>query len=169
MMRGRLRRRVLGPVQCGPRERGKQMKRLMFGFAVVVALLVAVAPLASATPRSGTLEVDKECSGYTGGPGSYCTFYASNVDWAPAGTNVFYLQPATNSNDVILDPPGPGNNKAFGHCYLPDGLNGNCTFAGGTGKFTHFHATITVTWLGGPNDPDSLNFHWEGAYSFSPH
>ena len=48
--------------------------------------------------------VDKECSGYSGLPGSFCTFYASNVDWAPAGTNIFYLQPATNSNDVILDP-----------------------------------------------------------------
>jgi hypothetical protein len=138
------------------------MKRLILGFAVVVAVAVAVAPLASATPRSGTLEVDKECSGYTRGPGSFCTFYASNVDWAPIGTNIFYLQPATNSNDVILDPPGPGNNKAFGHCYLPNGFNGACVFTGGTGKFTHFHATITVTYTG------SLNWHWEGPYSFSP-
>ena len=142
------------------------MKRLMFGFAVVVALAVAVAPLASATPRSGTLKVDKNCRGYTGEPGSFCTFFASNVDWAPAGTNIFYLQPDTNSNDVILDPPGPGNNKAFGHCDLPDGLNGNCTFAGGTGKFTHFQATITVTYTGGL---DGLDWHWEGPYSFSPH
>jgi hypothetical protein len=142
------------------------MKRLMLGFAVVVASAVAVAPLASATPRSGILKVDKNCSGYTGGPGSFCTFFASNVDWAPAGTNIFYLQPATNSNDVILDPPGPGNNKAFGHCYLPDGLNGACMFNGGTGKFTHFHATITVTYTGGP---DGLDWHWEGTYSFSPH
>ena len=61
-----------------------------------------------------------------------------------------------------LTPPGPGNNQAFGHCYLPDSLNGNCTFTGGTGKFTHFHATLTVTYEGG------LNFHWEGPYSFSP-
>jgi hypothetical protein len=141
------------------------MKRLMLGFAVV-ASAVAVAPLASATPRSGTLNVDKNCSGYTGGPGSFCTFFASNVDWAPAGTNILYLQPATNSNDVILDPPGPGNNKAFGHCDLPDGLNGACRFSGGTGKFTHFQATITVTYTGGP---DGLDWHWEGTYSFSPH
>jgi hypothetical protein len=144
------------------RERGEQMKRLILGFAVVVAVAVAVAPLASATPPSGTLEVDKECSHYTGEPGSFCTFYSSNVAWAPVDTNIFYLQPATNSNDVILDPPGPGNNKAFGHCDLPDGLNGACVFTGGTGKFTHFHATITVTYLGG------LNWHWEGPYSFSP-
>jgi hypothetical protein len=145
-----------------PRKGGEQMKRLL-GFAVVVAVAVAVAPLASATPRSGTLMVDKECSGYTGLPGSFCTFTSSNVGWAPRGTNIFYLQPETNSNDVVLDPPGPGNNKAFGHCDLPDGLNGACVFTGGTGKFTHFHATLTVTYLGG------LNFHWEGTYSFSPH
>ena len=56
------------------------MKRLILGFALVVAVAIAV-PLASATPRSGTLKVDKECSGYTGGPGSYCTFYASNVEF----------------------------------------------------------------------------------------
>jgi plastocyanin len=35
------------------------MKRLILGFAVVVAVAVAVAGLASATPRSGTLKVDK--------------------------------------------------------------------------------------------------------------
>jgi hypothetical protein len=137
------------------------MKRLILGFAVVVAVAVAV-PLASATPRSGTLKVDKECSGFTGLPGSFCTFYASNVGWAPVDTNILYLQPDQNPTDVILDPPGPGNNKAFGSCDLPDGFNGVCTFTGGTGKFTHFHATITVTYLGG------LNFHWEGPYSFSP-
>ena len=141
------------------------MKRLIWGFAVVVALAVAVAPLASATPRSGTLKVDKNCRGYTGGPGSFCTFFASNVAWAPVGTNIFYLQPGQNPTDVILDPPGPGNNKAFGSCDLPDGFNGVCTFAGGTGKFTHFHATITVTYTGGP---DGLDFDWEGPYSFSP-
>ncbi len=138
------------------------MKKFILGFAVVFAM-ASVTPLASATPRSGTLEVDKECSHYPGLPGLYCTFQVSNVAWAPAGTNIFYLQPSTNSNDVILDPPGPGNNMAFGHCNLPDGLNGNCRFNGGTGKFTHFHATITVTYEGG------LNWHWEGAYSFSPH
>ena len=142
------------------------MKRLILRFAVAAAAAVTVvaaaAPLASATARSGTLQVNKECSHYDGNPGSYCTFYSSNVDWAPVGTNILYLQPESNSSDAILDPPGPGNNKAFGHCNLPDGLNGTCVFSGGTGKFTHFHATITVSYLGG------LNFHWEGPYSFSP-
>lgn len=43
------------------------MKRFM-RFAGAVAAAVAVAPLASATPRSGTLQVDKECSHYDGLP-----------------------------------------------------------------------------------------------------
>src|SRR6187401_1244449 len=103
------------------------MKRLILGFAVVVTVAVAVAASASATPRSGTLKVDKECSHYTGGPGSDCTFYSSNVGWAPVGTNILYLQPGQNPTDVILDPPGPGSNKAFGSCDLPDGFNGVCT------------------------------------------
>ena len=144
---------------------GRRVTRAILGFVVLVALGVAVAPLASATPRNGALVVDKNCDNYSGGPGSYCTFYSSNVERAPAGTNIFYLQPDTNSNDVILDPPGPGNNKAFGHCDLPDGLNGACRFSGGTGKFTHFQARITVTYIGGP---DGLDWHWEGTYSFSP-
>lgn len=146
---------------------GRRVTRVVLGFAVVVALGVAVAPLASATPRNGALVVDKNCDNYSGGPGSYCTFYSSSVAWAPAGTNIFYLQPDTNSSDVILDPPGPGNNKAFGHCDLPDGFNGTCVFSGGTGKFTHFHATLTSTWLG-PDVGDGYNWHWEGPYSFSP-
>lgn len=127
--------------------------------------LVAAGAFAAASPasdRSGFLSVDKECSGYTGEPGSFCTFTSSNLKGAPAGSKVFYLQPDQLASDVILDPSGPGNNKAFGRCNLPDGLNGECTFTGGTGEFTHFRATLAVT------SDDGLNWHWEGPYSFSP-
>jgi hypothetical protein len=143
----------------------------MTNIKAILALLLAataagvLAVASSASDRSGTLVVDKNCDHYA--DASYCTFYSSNVDWAPVGTNIFYLQPESNSSDAILDPPGPGNNKAFGHCNLPDGLNGTCVFAGGTGKFTHFHATLAVTWLGA-GVGDGLNWHWEGPYSFSP-
>ena len=93
------------------------MKRLILRFAVAAAAAVTVvaaaAPLASATARSGTLQVNKECSHYDGNPGSYCTFYPRTSMWAPVGTNILYLQPESNSSDAILDPPGPGNNKAL--------------------------------------------------------
>jgi hypothetical protein len=108
--------------------------------------------------------VTKECSGFTGGAGSFCTITSSNVKAIEVGSTILYLQPdqvATPSgSDVILDPPGPGNNQAFGHCSLAVGV---CTFSGGTGKFTGFQASVAV-W---PNADFSLWF-WEGTYSFNP-
>jgi hypothetical protein len=93
-------------------------KRLHLGFVVVVALAVAVAPLASASPRSGTLTVYKECSEYTGFSGSFCTIKSSSLDEIKAGSKVTYLQPKSLASDVILDPPGPGDDKAYGRCSL---------------------------------------------------
>jgi hypothetical protein len=124
----------------------------------------AVAPSLSASPRSGDLHVTKECSGFTGGAGSFCTITSSNVKAIEVGSRILYLQPdqlfAPLGSDVVLDPPGPGNNTAFGHCSLALGV---CTFSGGTGKFTGFHASVDVS----HNDDYSL-WYWEGTYSFSP-
>jgi hypothetical protein len=139
--------------------------KAIFGLLLAVVAAGAFAVASSASDRSGALEVDKECppSQYTGEGGSYCTFTSSNLKTAPAGSKVFYLQPADLVSDVILDPPGPGNNKAFGRCVLDEfTLDGECTFNGGTGEFTHFHATFTVTYLG------DVDWHWEGPYSFDP-
>ena len=137
--------------------------KAIFGLLLAVLVAGAFAVASSASDRSGTLEVDKECSGYTGEPGSFCTFTSSNLKGAPAGSKVFYLQPEDLASDVILDPPGPGNNKAFGRCVLDEEtLDGECTFNGGTGRFTHFRATLDVTYLG------DVDWHWEGPYSFSP-
>jgi len=136
--------------------------KAILGLLLALVAAGAFAVASSASDRSGSLRVDKECSGYTGGPGSFCTFTSSNLKGAPAGSKVLYLQPADVASDVILDPPGSGNNKAFGRCELPDGFNGECTFNGGTGEFTHFRATLTVTYLG------DVNWHWEGPYSFDP-
>jgi hypothetical protein len=122
------------------------------------------APALSASPRSGDLRVTKECSGYTGGPGSFCTIESSNVKAIEAGSKIVYLQPdelfTPSGSDVVLDPPGPGNNQAFGNCSLASGV---CTFSGGTGKFTQFNASVDVT----ANADFSLWF-WNGTYSFIP-
>jgi hypothetical protein len=146
------------------------MEDVMKLIKVVVGLLVAgvavgaFAVASFASDRTATLTVDKECppSQYTGEPGSYCTFTSSNLKAAPAGSKVFYLQPEDLASDVVLDPPGPGNNEAYGRCELDEDLNGECTFDGGTGKFTHFQASFTVTYLG-----DDA-WHWDGPYSFAP-
>ena len=125
--------------------------------------------LAASSPRTGDLYVTKECSQNAGLAGQFCSITSSNVAAIEVGSRVIYLTargPAGLDSDVILEPPGPGNNRAFGHCTLM-GLVRRCTFSGGTGKFTHFTATAIVSLpLGGPGGP---NFSWTGTYSFSPH
>lgn len=132
------------------------------------ATLAAPAALAAA-PRSGDLVVTKECGEYTGLAGSFCTITSSNVKAIEVGSRVVYTQAmgaTTLDSDIVLDTPGPGNNKAFGHCTLAlaTGL-GVCTFSGGTGKFTTFSATAHVT---PPTSEDPVNWHWSGTYSFDP-
>lgn len=136
------------------------MKKLALAALVAAAVLV---PSAAATPRGGDLHATKECSGFNGLPGSFCLITSSNVPAIEVGSKITYLQPPAlltpAGSDVILDLPGPGNNAAFGNCSL---AVGRCTFWGGTGKFTWFHATIAVSHLSG------RSWAWDGTYSFSP-
>ena len=121
--------------------------------------------LAASAPRTGDLYVTKECSENRGLPGQFCTITSSNVAAIEVGSRVIYVDgrgPAGLDSDVILEPPGPGNNRAFGHCTLIAPVR-RCTFSGGTGKFTWFHVRAVVSYLGGPN------WAWDGTYSFSPH
>jgi hypothetical protein len=143
--------------------------RLVVATAAIVCLTAfALAPSVSATStRSGHLSVTKECSGFTGAAGSFCRITSSSLKAIEVGSKIIYLQPANivtpAGSDVVLDLPGPGNNTASGHCTLDPGTgNGLCTFSGGTGKFTWFHGSVNVSYLGG------LNYGWEGTYSFSP-
>ena len=120
-----------------------------------------------AEPRSGALHVTKECSQYTRLAGGFCTITSSNLEAIEVGTRVVYTDasgPTVLNTDVTLDPPGPGNNKAFGHVVLdlvaPHGV---VTISGGTGKFTWLEANVVVSYLGG------RNWAWDGTYSFDPH
>ena len=137
------------------------MKILVLAVAFAAAILTA--PASASSPRSGDLNATKECSGYTGDAGSFCTITSSNLAAIEVGSKIVYLQPAAlftpAGSDVVLDPPGPGNNAAYGNCSL---AVGQCTFSGGKGKFTWFHASVAVSYLGG------LNWAWDGTYSFSP-
>ena len=133
-----------------------------------VSSLAAPGATSASFPRSGALHVTKECSTYAGGAGDVCTITSSNVKEIEVGSKVVYAQAANFStlsldSDVVLDLPGPGNNTASGHCdlNLVTGI-GLCTFSGGTGKFTHFHASANVSYLGGPD------YAWDGTYSFDP-
>lgn len=112
--------------------------------------------------RSGDLHVTKECSEYTGLPGSFCTITSSNLDEIVVGSKVIYADAAgegTLDTDIVLDA-GAGN-AANGHVVLDLAADkGVVTLAGGTGSFVGFQAHADVS-----TDADGL-WHWEGTYSF---
>jgi hypothetical protein len=154
-------------------------RRLLMATAVIATVIVTacsdttapqqLAPgdvSSASSPRSGTFHVTKECSAYTGHAGDFCTITSSTLKQIEAGSRVIYASDAVGAlvdTDVVLNPPGPGNNTASGHCTIDLATGtGECTFSGGTGKFTWFHASIAVSPLGGPD------FAWDATYSFSP-
>ena len=131
------------------------------------ASATALAPsVLASSPYKGELHVTKECSKYTGLADGYCTFKSSNLSALPAGTRVVYLEAAgatSLDSDVVLVPPSGAGNIALGHCYLPFPVGpGLCTFSGGTGMFTRFHASVVVT----PDSKIPYGWYWDGTYSF---
>ena len=146
----------------------RSLRRLAVEGATLALLAVLVPSVSAVSPRSGDLHVQKECHEYTGLAGGFCTITSSNLAAIPVGSKVIYLQDkgaTVLETDVILDPPGPGNNMAFGHVHLDLVAKvGVATFAGGTGKFTWFTATVDVT----PNAAVTRGWFWEGSYTFSP-
>jgi hypothetical protein len=134
----------------------------------VVALVVPLATASAASPRSGALQVTKECSQYTGLAGSFCTITSSNVSAIKAGSRVIYASAAGDPtpgfliSDIVID--GPGANRAYGHVVLDlSTFTGVVTLSGGRGVFSHFGAgPISVSC---PALPDCS---WAGSYSFTP-
>jgi hypothetical protein len=131
--------------------------------AAALCAAATLVPSAAGSPRSGNLHATKDCTGFDGAAGSYCMITSSSLPAIEVGSKILYLQPAAlltpQGTDVVLDLPGPGNNAAYGNCSL---AVGRCTFWGGTGKFTWFHASVAVSYLSGPN------WAWTGTYSFTP-
>ena len=138
------------------------------GNTAIAQQIDAPSSLSASSTRSGAFHVTKECSTYTGQAGDHCTVIASDLKAIEVGTMFVYSQAVVNGvldSGIILDPPGAGNNKAFGHCRLDlaTGL-GLCTFSGGTGKFTWFHGSADVSC---PAEA-APNCTVGGTYSFSP-
>ena len=110
------------------------------------------------------LHVTKECSEYLGGAGQFCTITSSNLKQIKVGSRVIYASPAVGASldtDIVLDPPGRGKTRAFGHCTLSLATGvGECRLSGGTGKFKKLEARVDVSYLGGDD------FAWHGTYSF---
>ena len=138
------------------------MRFKMLTIIGALALITRGTPVSASAERSGELHLTKECSQYTGLPGSFCTFTKSNLAAIKRGSKVFYDQAAgiptgLLDSNVVLDA-GNGN-RALGRCTLDftTGL-GLCTFSDGTGQFAGFHARVNV-------DCRSV-CRWDGTYSF---
>jgi hypothetical protein len=144
------------------------MKRILFGLilAVAVACMIGAASQArvAAPPRSGALHVTKECSQYNGTVGSFCTITSSNINAIDPGMRVVYLAaPSGGVVDADIVLSFEHGSAAYGHVVLNLATKqGHVTLAGGTGRFTWFHADAAVS-------VDSAGvWHWDGTYSFTP-
>jgi hypothetical protein len=140
---------------------------LMISVAAAVLVMAAFSSTVSASWSHGpnVLHATKECSQFTGQAGSFCTFTSSNLPALKVGSRIIYASAAGATGldtDVLLDA-GHGT-TATGHCALDfaTGL-GTCTFWKGTGHLAGFHASVTVSYLGGPD------WAWVGTYRFIRH
>jgi hypothetical protein len=134
----------------------------LVGLAAIVFTIALAAPALASAPRSGILDEKKECSEYTGQPGSFCTITSSNVRAIPAGSRVVYASaPGAGVLDSDLVVQTRGANLAFGHVVLDLATGfGTVTLSGGTGQFKMFSASVAVSPLGG------ADFGWVGPYSY---
>jgi hypothetical protein len=150
------------------------------GLAVLAySLGTGAAPAAAFEAPSGQLHIVKDCSGFSGMPGSsYCTIVISNLAQLPVGTRIYYDQ-ITGGPSV----PGPSggyldsnifvyfndNQWAVGRCTVTNNnvlpLVGICTLSDGFGVLAGFSARVDVAWLPGG---DGMLYTWNGTYSFSP-
>ena len=140
--------------------------------AAAVVLTAALAYSASAAPlqnqaarETKAFHATKDCSGFTGKIGAYCTIRSSNVKALGPGSRIFYFQQsgkAALDSDIVIYA-GPGN-VTTGHCllHLASGL-GLCTLSDGTGTLTGFRARVRVS---ADHQVQNL-WHWDGTYSFS--
>lgn len=147
------------------------LPKSVLGLATAVALLAALgfsvtaASSQNQAPR-GTkpFHATKDCSGFTGLAGAFCTIRSSNVKAVKVGSRLFYLQVAgkTAINSDIAIHAGPGT-VANGHCLLRFATGvGLCKISGGTGKLAGFHARVRVT----ADSSIPKLWHLDGTYSF---
>jgi hypothetical protein len=138
--------------------------RLLVVAAMVISLVTLAPAVLAASPRSGDLQITKECSQYNHLPGGFCTITSSNINAIKAGSKVVYASgPGVSSLDTDIVIVREGNSIAYGHVFLSFATGtGTVTLDGGTGEFPGFQASAAVTHTSGPN------WAWNGTYSFSP-
>jgi hypothetical protein len=121
--------------------------------------------------KTGELHLTKECGEYTALAGGFCTITKSNLKEITVGTREFALRDADlvagtlNSDGLLYVRDGE---IALNHCdifgfFATEGVIGSCTFSGGTGHFSGFHAKVVVS----VNKVDPNQADFDGTYSFS--
>jgi len=166
------------PVTLAPRVKEDTMASRMWLPKSVLWLLTTVFLLAAlgcsvAAANSESLtgrqakafHATKDCAGYSGKAGAYCTIRSSNVKAIKVGSKIFYFQQdgktAVDSDIVIYVGPGT---VATGHCFLDLKTSlGLCTISDGTGALSGFHLRARVS---ADHTVPNL-WHWDGTYSFS--
>lgn len=148
------------------------LPKSVLGLATAVALLAALgfsvtaASSQNQAPRvTKAFHATKDCSGFTGLVGAYCTIRSSNVKALKVGSKIFYVQEAgktaLDSDTVIYVKRG---SVATGHCLLRFATGvGLCTISDGTGTLAGFRLRVRVT----ASSSIPKLWHWDGTYSFN--
>jgi hypothetical protein len=149
---------------------GTRLPKSFLGLVAGAALLVVLGPASAASSTNRALRATKEfhatkdCSGFTGLVGAYCTIRSSNVKALKVGSKIFYVQEANktalDSDTIIYVKRGT---VATGHCFLSSAGPGLCTMSDGTGTLAGFRFRVRVT---ADASVPGL-FHWDGTYSFN--
>jgi hypothetical protein len=149
------------------RSTSKRAPRLATGVVLLAALGLCVSPASpqnQALRKTKAFHATKDCSGYKGGIGAYCTVRTSNVKALKAGSQIFYFEensPTALDSDIVIYVKR--GTVATGHCFLRLASGkGLCTISDGTGALAGFHLRVRVT-----ADTSIQNlWHWDGTYSF---
>ena len=145
----------------------KRARRLATGLVLLAGLGLSVSAASSqnqAPRKAKAFHATKDCSGFKGGVGAYCTIRTSNVKALKPNSKIFYVQessPSTLDSDIVIYVKR--GTAATGHCllHLASG-KGLCTISDGTGTLAGFHLRVVVT-----ADTSTQNlWHWDGTYSF---
>ncbi len=131
--------------------------------ASVLSVTASAQPGSRANHGARPFHLTKNCEGYGGEIGDFCTVTSSNLPAIGAGAKIFYMQaagPTSLDSDIVIY--AASGNTATGHCAL-DFMTGVglCTLSGGTGTLDRLHARVDVSYQGG------YDWAWDGTYRFN--
>jgi hypothetical protein len=160
-----------GATSASQEPRAARISAMLVLGAGVLSLAALVFSGSAASSQSqapgGTkaFHATKDCSGFSGLVGGYCTVRSSNVKALRVGSRIFYVQEAgktaMDSDIVIYVKQG---SVATGHCLLrfASGV-GLCTISDGTGTLDGFRFRVRVT----ASSSIPKLWHLDGTYSFN--